>query len=74
MAAGQRLTARSGDKLDLLLFREAGLGPSELTRVLDANPGLADLGPILPLGTVVIVPATAEASTPRVRTLIQLWD
>jgi len=74
MAAEQRLVARSGDKLDLLLFREAGLGPSDLTRVLDANPGLADLGPILPLGTIVIVPATAEISAPRVRPLIQLWD
>ena len=74
MAAEQRLVAHAGDKLDLLLFREAGLGPSDLTRVLDANPGLADLGPILPLGTTVIVPATAEINAPRVRPLIQLWD
>lgn len=74
MAAEQRLVGRSGDKLDLLLFREAGLGPGELTRVLDANPGLADLGPILPLGTIVIVPATADESATRVRPLIQLWD
>lgn len=74
MAAEQRLVARSGDKLDLLLFRDAGLGPAHLTRVLDANPGLADLGPILPLGTIVIVPATADESASRVRPLIQLWD
>lgn len=72
----RKLVARQGDKLDQLLFRDAGLGPNELTRVLDANPGLADLGAILPLGTVVIVPATAttEASATRVRPLIQLWD
>lgn len=76
MAAALRLVARQGDKLDQLLFRDAGLGPSELTRVLDANPGLADLGPVLPLGTVVTVPATAttEASATRVRPLVQLWD
>ncbi|WP_316252050.1 MULTISPECIES: tail protein X [Sphingobium] len=76
MAAALRLVARQGDKLDQLLFRDAGLGPNELTRVLDANPGLADLGSILPLGTVVIVPATAttEASATRVRPLVQLWD
>ncbi|MEJ2003000.1 MAG: tail protein X [Maritimibacter sp.] len=74
MAAQQRLVALSGDKLDLLLFREAGLGPSDLTRVLDANPGLADLGPVLPPGTIVIVPATAHTSASRVRPLIQLWD
>ncbi len=76
MAAALRLVARQGDKLDQLLFRDAGLGQNELTRVLDANPGLADLGSILPLGTVVIVPATAttEASATRVRPLVQLWD
>lgn len=74
MAAEQRLVARSGDKLDLLLFREAGLGPADLTRVLEANPGLADLGPILPLGTIVIVPATADATATRTLPLIQLWS
>lgn len=74
MATPQRLVARSGDKLDLLLWRDAGLGPGEITRVLDANPGLADLGPVLPLGTIVLVPATATASATRVRPLIQLWD
>ena len=70
----RNLVSRSGDKLDLLLWRDAGLGPAEISRVCDANPGLADLGPILPLGTIVIVPATADASATRVRPLIQLWD
>ncbi|MDG2513196.1 tail protein X [Sphingobium yanoikuyae] len=74
MASEQRLVARSGDKLDLLIWREAGLGPAEISRVCDANPGLADLGLILPLGTVVIVPATADTAATRVLPLIQLWD
>ena len=74
MAAEQRLTAKAGDKLDLLLWREAGLGIADLARVLDANPGLAALGPILPLGTVVIVPASADAGTVRVLPLVQLWS
>lgn len=76
MAAAQRLVAKQGDKLDQLLWRDAGLGPGEITRVLDANPGLADLGTILPLGTVVIVPATPEpsGSATRVLPLIQLWS
>ena len=76
MAATQRLMAKAGDTLDLLLWREAGLGPGEITRVLDANPGLADLGTILPLGTSVIVPATAtqQGNTPRTLPLIQLWS
>ncbi|MES2173303.1 MAG: tail protein X [Pseudomonadota bacterium] len=74
MAAQQRLVARSGDKLDQLLWRDAGLGPGEISRVCDANPGLADLGAILPLGTVVIVPATADTGARRALPLIQLWD
>lgn len=77
MASETRLMAKAGDELDQLLWREAGLGPNDLTRVLDANPGLADLGPVLPLGTMVIVPASAaaaQAGTARVIPLIQLWS
>lgn len=74
MAAEQRLSAKQGDDLDRLLWREAGLGPADWTRVLDANPGLADAGTILPLGTAVIVPASAEQRSARVLPLIQLWS
>lgn len=74
MAAAQKLQAKSGDTLDLLLSRDAGLGPDHLTRVLDANPGLADRGTILPLGTIVIVPAPTAAAATGVRPLTQLWD
>lgn len=74
MATEQRLVALEGDMLDQLLWRDAGRGPAEISRVLDANPGLADLGPILPLGTIVIVPATADVSATRVLPLIQLWS
>lgn len=64
--------AREGDMLDALIWREAALGSSAIAAVLDANPGLADLGPVLPLGTRVTIPdaAPAAASTP----LINLWD
>jgi phage tail protein X len=74
MAAEQRLTAKAGDKLDLLIWRDAGLGPGELTRVLEANPGLAALGPVLPLGTQVVVPASQQDSATAVLPLIQLWS
>jgi phage tail protein X len=74
MPAEQRLVALQGDKLDLLLWRDAGLGPAEIARVCDANPGLAALGPVLPRGTVVIVPATTDAGAARALPLIQLWD
>lgn len=77
MAAAKRLVALSGDTLDLLLFRDASLGPNDHARVYEANPGLADLGPVLPLGTVVNVPATPDTSTAgavRMLPLLQLWD
>ncbi len=74
MPAEQRLTAQQGDTFDGLLSREAGLGPADWQRVLDANPGLADAGIILPLGTAVIVPASAEQRSSRVLPLVQLWS
>lgn len=74
MFAAQLLIAKSGDKLDLLIWREAGLGPNDLTRVLEANPGLAELGAVLPLGTEVIVPTSVVSGTARVLPLIQLWS
>jgi phage tail protein X len=74
MPAEQPLKAQQGDTLDQLLWREAGLGPADWTRVLDANPGLADAGTVLPLGTVVIVPASAEQRSARVLPLVQLWS
>lgn len=46
-----------GISLDLLLWRKYGVRGRELVvAALDLNPGLAAMGPILPLGTVVAVP------------------
>lgn len=67
------LIAKQGDTLDALLWREAGLGPAAIGTVLDANPGLADLGTILPLGTSVGVP-TATTTGKQTLQLVQLWD
>ncbi|MFT3967095.1 MAG: tail protein X [Sphingobium sp.] len=72
MAAATILTAREGDMLDALLLRDAALGPAALGTVIDANPGLAALGPILPAGTKVTVPATAP--TADTLPLTNLWD
>ncbi len=67
------LHARQGDTLDLLLHRDRRLGPEALGLVLAANPGLAALGPVLPVGTPVIVPAPA-LTAPIERQLLNLWD
>ncbi len=65
--------ARQGDTLDQLLHRDRGLGPEALGTVLVANPGLASLGPLLPLGTPVTIPPAASAA-PIERKLLNLWD
>jgi phage tail protein X len=55
-----------GISVDLLLWRKFGVRGRELVEtVFDINPGLAALGPFLPLGTTVIVPPLpAESRTP----------
>jgi phage tail protein X len=53
-----------GISLDLLLWRKFGVRGRELVEVtLGLNPGLADLGAFLPLGTVVVVPPLPAKST-----------
>jgi phage tail protein X len=67
------LQSRQGDTVDGLLWREMRLGPQDLGPIFDANPGLAQLGPVLPLGTAVRVPITTTAA-PTILPLIQIWD
>lgn len=58
----------------LLIWRRFRLpAPGALEALLDANPGLADAGPVIPVGTVVAVPVTAGAAYDRVDP-IRLWD
>lgn len=64
--------SREGDTLDLVLHRDRGLGVCSIGAVLTANPGLAALGAILPIGTAVIIPPAA-ADVPATRPL-QIWD
>lgn len=51
--------------------RTAGKLKGYVEMVLDANPGLAALGPVLPLGTVILMPQfiiVNESAT------VRLWD
>jgi phage tail protein X len=41
-------------------------------QVLEANPGLADLGPVLPNGTLITMPAAATQAAQR--QVVNLWD
>lgn len=68
------LTSRQGDTLDGLAWRERGFGPADLPALLEANPGVAALGAVLPIGTPVVVPAAAATPAIADRPLVQLWD
>ena len=46
--------------------------PGLVEAILDANPGLADLGPILPLGTVFEMPVPVVQDN-QVLDPIRLW-
>ena len=43
-------------------------------RVLDMNPSLADLGPIIPVGTSIIFPIEAPELKNKERKIVHLWD
>jgi len=65
--------ARQGDTVDAICWRELGATRGVTEQVLELNRGLAQLGPILPEGTLVKLPARA-AVAPAVLPLINLWD
>lgn len=66
--------ARDGDTLDALIWRERNLGPADLPAVLAANPGVAALGPILPKGQPINLPAIAAPATAVRIDVLNLWD
>lgn len=66
------LTAQEGDTLDLLLWRDAGLGSESVASVLAANQNLATTGAVLPRGTQIIIPD--DVPTAKTSDVVQLWD
>lgn len=62
-----------GIALDRLLFEV--MGREDLVpAVLDANPGLARLGPVLPVGTLIRIPAPPSAEAIATAPSVKLWD
>ena len=61
-----------GDTVDLICQRVYGKTTGVTEQVLAANPGLADLGAILPRGTLVTLPEQVTAA--EATNLLQLWD
>lgn len=58
-----------GDMVDQICHDHYG-STSMLETVYDANPGLAQLGAVLPTGTIVNLP---DEPAPQPRSTIRLW-
>lgn len=69
--AEQRRTQQN-DTVDALCWRHYGRTAGVVEQVLDANPGLADHGAVLPAGLLVTLP-DLQATAPD-RPMVQLWD
>ncbi len=66
------LRTHQGDTVDALCWRHYGRTAGVTEAVLDANPGLADRGPVLPQGLTVHMPTVQ--TTVAQRQTINLWD
>lgn len=63
---------RQGEVLDLICLRHYGDRPGMVERVLDQNPGLAAMGAIIPISTVITLPDLPQQTQPVAT--IKLWD
>lgn len=68
--ADQTVHARQGDTVDLIAARYYDGDTSMTVAILEANPGLAGLGPVLPHGTPVVLPPRK----PKTSLGVALWD
>lgn len=62
----------TGDMLDEICQRFYGQQSGAVEAVLAANPGLADLGPVLPVNVSIVLPEISKPATEAQP--IRLWD
>ena len=64
--------ASDGDTIDLIAWRRYGRQDQVIINlILSANPEIADFGPVIPGGLVVVLPDPPVASTSQG---VRLWD
>lgn len=66
----RQVTALRDDTLDQVCIRHLG-NTRALEQVLVLNPNLAQQGPMLEIGTRIVLPDTPPQATKK---MIQLWD
>ncbi|WP_432777780.1 tail protein X [Pseudomonas fortuita] len=67
-----QLRTQQNDTVDALCWRHYGRTAGVVEAVLDANPGLASSGPVLPAGLLVNLPEI-QTSAPE-RQMVNLWE
>lgn len=72
MASAVQVRSHQGDTVDTICWRHLG-SSADVEATLQLNPGLAALGPELPIGTLVTLPAATQAAAAQ-NNHIQLWD
>lgn len=65
-------TTKQGETVDLACWKHYGRTAGVTEAVLAANAGLADLGAILPMGTIISMPDVEKK--PSAQPLVSLWD
>ncbi|HHF3242407.1 TPA: tail protein X [Vibrio alginolyticus] len=68
---GVQYQTRRGDMLDWVCHQHYGQRPKAVEAVLDANPGLAKYGPVLPAGLIINLPDLGPAEN---KSRVSLWD
>lgn len=67
----REVRAIQGDTVDRICYRIYGKTAGITEAVYEANAGLADIGPIIPTGTLVKLPEVASQPT---QATVQLWN
>lgn len=63
---------KDGDMADLIAWNYYGTRDGLVVeKLLDANPGLADRGPLLPAGITIVLP---DFVLPATQEGVRLWD
>ena len=67
------VTARQGDTISSIAYRVGGNSRSMVEPILALNAGLCRLPVLLPMGTVIKMPAPKKQAAP-VLPAVNLWD
>ncbi|MFA5712134.1 tail protein X [Mycolicibacterium sp.] len=62
---------RDGDMLDWICWRHYGRSADAVEAVLEANPGLAVLGPVYAAGLTIVLPDLPPAAEAEI---VRLWS